>query len=180
MTTLKAEGITVLQLDHTGKDADKGQRGASAKRDNADVVWILEEIEKDHLFRLACDKDRDGDFGGIGATRYLVREEIPVEGVPLRHRFATDPEVTGSVFRAAAAEEEYNRQRVLALLDKAGGELPKSEVLKHLGGENKRSRDIVQALVLGDHIKETTGSHGKKFLGRTGRTTPDAGRTCPS
>lgn len=39
---LKAAGIAVLRLDHTGKDAAKGQRGSSEKVGYADVVWRLE------------------------------------------------------------------------------------------------------------------------------------------
>jgi hypothetical protein len=36
---LKQAGVGYLRLDHTGKDATKGQRGSSAKRDDVDVVW---------------------------------------------------------------------------------------------------------------------------------------------
>ncbi|MGK2947780.1 MAG: bifunctional DNA primase/polymerase [Acidimicrobiales bacterium] len=39
--TLKAMGISVLRLDHGGKDASKGQRGSSGKGDDVDVVWQL-------------------------------------------------------------------------------------------------------------------------------------------
>ncbi len=38
---LKARGITVIRLDHAGKNARRGQRGSSAKNDDADVVWEL-------------------------------------------------------------------------------------------------------------------------------------------
>ena len=38
---LKASGITTLRVDHAGKDLDKGQRGSSAKNDDADVIWLL-------------------------------------------------------------------------------------------------------------------------------------------
>jgi hypothetical protein len=36
---LKAKGIGYLRTDHSGKDAARGQRGTSAKRDDVDVVW---------------------------------------------------------------------------------------------------------------------------------------------
>lgn len=38
---LKAAGISVLRTDHSGKDADKGQRGSSAKNDDVDIVYRL-------------------------------------------------------------------------------------------------------------------------------------------
>jgi hypothetical protein len=38
---LKAAGITLLRVDHAGKDADKGTRGGSAKADDPDVIWHL-------------------------------------------------------------------------------------------------------------------------------------------
>jgi hypothetical protein len=38
---LKALGVSLLRLDHGGKDAERGQRGSSAKGDDVDVVWQL-------------------------------------------------------------------------------------------------------------------------------------------
>jgi len=38
---LKQAGIAVLRTDHSGKDADKGQRGTSAKNDDVDIVYRL-------------------------------------------------------------------------------------------------------------------------------------------
>ena len=39
---LKDAGIATLRLDHAGKDKEKGQRGASGKNDDVDVVWRLD------------------------------------------------------------------------------------------------------------------------------------------
>ena len=39
---LKADGRAVLRTDHAGKEAERGQRGASAKNDDADVVLRVE------------------------------------------------------------------------------------------------------------------------------------------
>jgi hypothetical protein len=39
---LKAAEVAVLRLDHTGKDASKGQRGGSAKSGDVDYIWHLE------------------------------------------------------------------------------------------------------------------------------------------
>lgn len=42
---LKADGVAVLRTDHAGKDREKGQRGASAKNDDADVVFRVDRVE---------------------------------------------------------------------------------------------------------------------------------------
>ena len=41
MTPLKRLGITVLRIDHAGKNLEKGQRNSSAKNDDVDIVWQL-------------------------------------------------------------------------------------------------------------------------------------------
>ena len=38
---LKAAGVTVIRLDHAGKNLELGQRGTSAKNDDVDLVWQL-------------------------------------------------------------------------------------------------------------------------------------------
>lgn len=38
---LKAAGVSLLRLDHAGKDPARGQRGSSSKSDELDVVWQL-------------------------------------------------------------------------------------------------------------------------------------------
>ncbi len=42
-TRLKRRGVTLIRLDHLGKDLTKGSRGASGKEDALDVVWQLTE-----------------------------------------------------------------------------------------------------------------------------------------
>jgi hypothetical protein len=42
---LKADGRAVLRTDHAGKEKDKGQRGASAKNDDADVVLRVDKTD---------------------------------------------------------------------------------------------------------------------------------------
>lgn len=46
---LKSAGITTLRVDHAGKDADRGQRGSSAKNDDVDLVWELSAKGADEL-----------------------------------------------------------------------------------------------------------------------------------
>lgn len=55
---LKAAGIAMVRLDHTGKDADKGQRGGSAKSGDVDMVWHLKSVVDDEVFTLECEASR--------------------------------------------------------------------------------------------------------------------------
>lgn len=78
---LKAAGITFLRLDHSGKDDNRGQRGSSAKEQDADVVW-----------RLADQGFKIGGSRRIALTVKASRMQLPHEKVnldrkaaPLRH-----------------------------------------------------------------------------------------------
>lgn len=44
-TPLKAHGISVMRLDHEGKSKEQGMRGSSAKGDDPDITYRLEEID---------------------------------------------------------------------------------------------------------------------------------------
>ena len=43
---LKEAGISLLRIDHAGKDLTRGQRGTSAKRDDVEVVWFLKKVSE--------------------------------------------------------------------------------------------------------------------------------------
>jgi hypothetical protein len=59
MTPLKARKITVLRIDHAGKDTGRGQRGSSAKSGDVDLVWRLSR-ESDEFLILEREKSRNG------------------------------------------------------------------------------------------------------------------------
>ena len=69
---LKADGVTVLVLDHSGKDKRLGMRGSSAKKAAADVVWRMVGTGKG--VRLKADKRRQG---WIPEVINLVKLEEP-------------------------------------------------------------------------------------------------------
>lgn len=66
LVPLKARGIAVLRLDHSGKDDARGMRGSSAKESDVDFVWRLAR-DGEHTFSLECQKSRNGHipFGQI-------------------------------------------------------------------------------------------------------------------
>jgi hypothetical protein len=71
---LKADGITMVRLDHSGKDGAKGMRGASSKRDDVDEVWALTRADdKDNLLL-----NRTHSRSNHGADRILlIRKDTP-------------------------------------------------------------------------------------------------------
>ena len=71
---LKARGVTILRLDHAGKDPGKGQRGSSAKNDDVDVVWRL--TAKDDKITLNATRSR---LGWIPTTINLTRSQNPTK-----------------------------------------------------------------------------------------------------
>lgn len=55
---LKSRGITLVRLDHSGKDANKGMRGASSKTTDVDAVWELRLEDDDKTVRLTRTHSR--------------------------------------------------------------------------------------------------------------------------
>lgn len=76
MAPLKALGLTVIRLDHTGKDEEKGMRGSSAKVSDVDVAWKLTKLGNDQvkLERIAARNTNSPEY-------VMLRQETS----PLRH-----------------------------------------------------------------------------------------------
>jgi hypothetical protein len=73
---LKQAEVTLVRLDHTGKDEGKGQRGGSAKAGDVDTVWRLTKVAEGR-FRLECTYTRPRlDTKSLHLTR---------QSDPLRH-----------------------------------------------------------------------------------------------
>jgi len=74
---LKAAGMTLIRLDHAGKDLERGQRGSSAKADDVDVVWNLSARDAHRLTLRATHRRMS-----------WVPETVELERMadPLRHR----------------------------------------------------------------------------------------------
>jgi hypothetical protein len=70
---LKARGVALIRLDHTGKDETKGQRGASAKSGDVDMVWRLSKVTET-VYRLDCEAKR---MQVLETSLILHRETTP-------------------------------------------------------------------------------------------------------
>jgi hypothetical protein len=72
LVPLKSRGITVLRLDHPGKDEERGQRGSSAKDGDCDTIWRLTEVTRGLKYRLRRVKNRSAhapDSGDLEVDR---------------------------------------------------------------------------------------------------------------
>lgn len=116
---LKQRKCTWLRLDHAGKDKAKGQRGSSAKGDDVDLVWLVEQIDGKGL-KLTRNAAR---MGWVPETVTLLRNEDP-----LRYTVANGagwPEGTAqkaAEMRRAGVTPQMSQTAAVALFREKGGE----------------------------------------------------------
>lgn len=91
---LKQAGISMIRLDHSGKDASRGQRGGSAKSGDVDAVWHLTTVASGTL-QLELEASR---LPISEQTITLHRETEP----RLHHR--VDPRAHAAAFDARVAD----------------------------------------------------------------------------
>lgn len=157
---LKAAGIALVRLDHTGKDESKGQRGGSAKSGDVDAVWRMSEVVKDKVYRLECEANR---MPIMEKTLVIHRDVIP----RLRHRvdaagrYAAWSEPQKHALAILAASDlplDAGRDRAKKVLAESGVKISNdllSKVVKDrkesmnlsadlsgTGGEDQRSSDL--------------------------------------
>lgn len=80
---LKAREVAVIRLDHSGKDADRGERGSSAKNGDVDVSWQLTYNRAHETRTLTRKLTRSGN----GPERLVLN----VLEDPLRHEAEFGP-----------------------------------------------------------------------------------------
>ncbi|MDV8148539.1 AAA family ATPase [Arthrobacter sp. B10-11] len=131
---IKQQGVSLIRLDHSGKDETKGQRGGSAKGGDVDAVWRLSQVTKDTTYRLDCEMNRMP----VGEkTLVLHRVTSPY----LHHR------VDGAGRKAAYDAKIVRVMEILAEagLDPSAGRAKAVEALKAVG-ESARTETLSEAL----------------------------------
>lgn len=103
---LKAAGVAMIRLDHSGKDEARGQRGGSAKSGDVDAVWRMSKIA-DETFRLECEAAR---LPIAEKTLVLYRRDDP-----LRHD--VDPLGYIAAAQVAGAEAAKRGAELVVILD---------------------------------------------------------------
>jgi hypothetical protein len=98
----KRAGLTVMRLDHTGKDESKGQRGGSAKGGDIDAAWQITKVA-DRRRRVEC-----------------VKVRFPLEVKSLNIIMREDPLRLLVENLSATTEREAKTIHIIALADEAG------------------------------------------------------------
>lgn len=118
LAPLKAAGIAVLRLDHTGKDEERGMRGSSAKIGDVDLIWRLEEMVKGDAYLLKCDKQR---IRIREAMLNIERRSDPLSHhVDMRTVSEVKYEAALRALDAAGLPREAGRDRCRAVLNAVG------------------------------------------------------------
>lgn len=116
---LKAKGITLLRLDHAGKELGQGARGSSAKNEDVDLVWELTLIEGG--VRLRCTHAR---MSWAGGTKDFARLEDPFRHELLKESVAYPDgtkEVAALMDKLGLPVDTTKRQASLALREAGQG-----------------------------------------------------------
>jgi len=183
---LKALGITVVRLDHTGRDLAKGARGTSAKQDDIDLSWLL--TMTDNGTRLKATKRRQS---WIPETVDLVRIEDP-----LRYEVAVESWPAGTADLARLMDDlgiaiDCPSRKAQELLKQAGKQRQRTLVLAALkyrikAGNHTRNHPLSpNGNHLGNHsgnrIWEPLGNHSEPLTEASGTTgSPYKGNQVPS
>ena len=130
---LKKEGITVLRLDHPGKDMTKGQRGSSAKEGDVDTIWRLEPVTGD-TYQLEREKSRSGH----GEPVFTLQRQSD----PLRHEWeiaGTDNHLVRQI-ASLNLPKTYGRDRSQGCASRSGHRHARKR--RSLGGDQHLEADL--------------------------------------
>lgn len=114
-TPLKAAGVTLWRIDHSGKDGDRGARGGSAKNDDPDIVH-----------RLHATPDRLGLKTTHKRVPWAPDEvSLRIARQPLRYSLEARPSERTAAADVATLNRigippSFGKQRARRMLDEAG------------------------------------------------------------
>jgi len=131
---LKAAGISLLRLDHQGKNTALGQRGSSAKVDDIDVVFSLTQLDAKTLIL----KRTHTRVPWVPGEVTIVREEEPA----LRHVWTGETVPAGTHDAVLALDDldvalDATASTALAALRRDGRGMRKGVVLAALKARRK-------------------------------------------
>lgn len=134
---LKKNGIAYVRIDHMGKNSASQVRGTSAKKDDVDLVWLLEEVEAGKKFEMVNEKARVP----IHLKTYLV-ERLDS---PLHHK------VINGIDWAPLLEHLEKEDRALRMVEEFAKDNPSSKLgrkavwdaLREVCSDEKITRDRI-------------------------------------
>lgn len=159
LVPLKARGIAMLRLDHSGKDDHRGMRGSSSKEGDVDYVWRLAR-DGERMFTLECQKSRTGHI----AFGQIIALERKYE--PLRHVWDVKVEIPLSQYQGIITQMDrlgispsYGRERTRTLLKQAGVTSMRNDQLQAaiIERRNRVRRELVP-------VPGTSGDQGTRGI----------------
>lgn len=134
---LKKNGVAYVRIDHMGKNSSSEVRGTSAKKDDVDLVWLLDEIEAGKKFEMVNEKARVP----IQSKSYIVER---LEG-PLHHK------VINGIDWAPLIEYLEKENQALIMIEAFATENPTSKLgrkavwdaLREICAEEKITRERI-------------------------------------
>lgn len=146
---LKRAGAAVLVLDHTGKDIERGARGASAKTDNIDLAFELLQRGRD-LLTLRCTHARIRDEL-LERPTFLRRTEHPLRHVIEEHDTAGNDD--------HGWRPTLYMERVSQYIEENPG-ASKNLIELSVKGGAKFKRQALELLILESYIEVVKGPRG--------------------
>jgi len=150
---LKAEGVTVVRLDHAGKDAEKGQRGTSAKNDDVDLVWEL-IAQEDGGVRLKATHRRQS---WIPEMVELMRLDDPFRHERAAITYSTREMEIVALLDRLDIPTEMGRVAVLKILKEAGEKVQTAALGKAIKYRKNAAKTCSQTAGTGQNAKQGTG-----------------------
>lgn len=178
---LKSKKIAMLRLDHSGKDASKGQRGSSDKAGDVDAVYKLEQSFDSKTITLTCTHKRISWLAP--EVKYRKLDE------PLRHVPDAQPFTQAGIDLANVLDElevslDASRPEIIDALKKATGKGKRAETIleaqrirrDRVNREGKKAfkdREQVPEQGIGNHAehpREQLGTSSQKILSTSNNT----------
>lgn len=106
----KYPNLTIVRLDHFGKDKERGSRGSSAKMSDIDVHFVITAAPKDrNVLTLKCERSRNQHYA----------EELVIERKdgPLRHEQPTGMARKAALAAAAKPTDDERVRDAVAIFD---------------------------------------------------------------
>lgn len=166
---LKAEGRTVIRLDHAGKSLEQGQRGSSAKNDDVDLVWSL-SLQDNETVQLKATHRRQG---WVPEEINLVRQESPLRHIPITTSWPAGTEAMSRVLDELNAPLNGFRQ-VRELLKEHGRKCENKVVAAAMRYRRQRAEHTAE------HVEDMTRSDDAERGGTVLRNTLGTPRNTPA
>jgi hypothetical protein len=131
---LKKLAAALIRLDHAGKDAERGQRGSSAKNDDVDIVFQLSAVKDGLLLKTTHSR-----VPWIPAEVSLFRQEFPLAHVVRQDAPSQDVEDTLKDFERLRVPKDASGKAAEEALRKADCGRRRDVVLKALKLWKERS-----------------------------------------